>query len=74
VNHVVAPAQLDERLESLIAGILPKPREALALGKALFYRQAECGIAAAYADAAQTMACNMMLPCALDGVQGFISK
>ncbi len=74
VNHVVAPAQLDERVETLIASILPKPREALALGKALFYRQAEAGIAAAYADAAQAMACNMMLPCALDGVQGFISK
>ncbi len=74
VNHVVAPEQLDERLETLINCILPKPRDALALGKALFYRQTEAGIAAAYADAAQTMACNMMLPCALDGVQGFINK
>ena len=40
--------------------IVAKPRVALAMGKALFYRQLETGIAAAYDDAGQTMACNMM--------------
>ena len=47
---------------------------ALAMGKALFYRQLETGIAAAYADAQQTMACNMMEACAQGGVQAFIDK
>jgi 1,4-dihydroxy-2-naphthoyl-CoA synthase len=32
------------------------------------------GIAAAYGDAAQTMACNMMDEGALEGVQAFIDK
>ncbi len=74
VNRVVAPAALDDEVESLVASILAKPQVALAMGKALFYRQLEAGIAAAYADAASTMACNMMDASALEGVQAFIDK
>ena len=37
-----------------------KPRVAIAIGKELFYRQIETGIAAAYAIAGEAMACNMM--------------
>jgi enoyl-CoA hydratase/carnithine racemase len=44
------------------------------MGKALFYRQLEAGIDAAYADAGQTMACNMMDASALEGLQAFIDK
>jgi enoyl-CoA hydratase/carnithine racemase len=51
-----------------------KPRVALTMGKALFYRQMEEGIEAAYKDASQTMACNMMDASALEGVQAFIDK
>ena len=47
---------------------------AIAAGKGLFYRQLETGIAAAYEDAARTMACNMMDASALEGVQAFIDK
>ena len=74
VNKVVAPDQLDAAVAELANSILAKPRVALAMGKALFYRQLEVGIAAAYTDAAQTMACNMMDESALDGVQAFIDK
>ncbi len=74
VNRVVDAAALDAEVEKLVARIVAKPRVALAMGKALFYRQLETGIAAAYADAQQTMACNMMEACALDGVQAFIDK
>ena len=74
VNRVVAPEALDDEVESLVASILAKPPVALAMGKALFYRQIEVGIAAAYADAASTMACNMMDGSALEGVQAFIDK
>jgi enoyl-CoA hydratase/carnithine racemase len=74
VNRVVEPAQLDAEIEALVAGILGKPRAAVALGKELFYRQVELGIEAAYAAAGQTMACNMMDPAALEGVQAFIDK
>jgi hypothetical protein len=44
------------------------------MGKQLFYRQLEAGMAAAYEDAARTMACNMMDPAALDGIQAFIDR
>ena len=74
VNRVVAPDAVEAEVEALVAGIIGKPPVALALGKALFYRQLEKGIAEAYADAAQTMACNMMDPSALEGVQAFIDK
>ncbi|HNW64961.1 MAG TPA: enoyl-CoA hydratase [Piscinibacter sp.] len=74
VNRVAAPEALDEAVESLVAAIVAKPRVALAMGKSLFYRQLEKGIAAAYDDAGQTMACNMMDDSALEGVQAFIDK
>jgi enoyl-CoA hydratase/carnithine racemase len=64
----------DAAVETLVESILSKPRLALALGKQLFYRQLETGMAAAYDDAAQTMACNMMDASALEGVQAFIDK
>lgn len=74
VNRVAAPDQLDAEIETLVAAIVAKPRVAIALGKELFYRQLECGIADAYDTAGQTMACNMMEDTALEGVQAFIEK
>jgi enoyl-CoA hydratase/carnithine racemase len=74
VNRVVPPEQLDAEVEALVASIVAKPRVAVALGKSLFYRQLESGMAAAYTDAGQTMACNMMDHSALEGVQAFIDK
>jgi enoyl-CoA hydratase/carnithine racemase len=74
VNRVVAAEALDAEVAALVDSIVAKPKVAVALGKALFYRQLETGIADAYDDAARTMACNMMDACALDGVQAFIDK
>jgi len=74
VNRVAPPAELDAAVAALVDRIAAKPRVALAVGKALFYRQLETGIEAAYADAARTMACNMMDASALEGVQAFIDK
>lgn len=74
VNRVVPAEQLDAAVEELLAAILAKPREALALGKQLFYRQREVGIEAAYQMASQAMACNMVHPVAQEGVQAFIEK
>jgi enoyl-CoA hydratase/carnithine racemase len=74
VNRVAAPEQLDAEVDRLAASIVAKPRTAVAMGKQLFYRQIEKGIAAAYDDAARTMACNMMDTSALEGVQAFIEK
>jgi len=74
VNRVAPADALDAAVQVLYESILRKPREALAIGKALFYRQLESGLEAAYIDAAQTMACNMMDSSALEGVQAFIDK
>jgi enoyl-CoA hydratase/carnithine racemase len=74
VNRVVAADELDAEVERLVAAIVGKPRVALAMGKALFYRQIEKGMADAYADAGDTMACNMMDDSALEGVQAFLDK
>ena len=74
VNRVAEPDALDTEVERLVASIVAKPRVAVTMGKALFYRQLENGIEAAYADAVQTMACNMMNTSALEGVQAFIEK
>ena len=57
-----------------VASIVAKPGVAVAMGKALFYRQIEVGIESAYEDAGATMACNMMDRSALEGVQAFIEK
>lgn len=74
VNRVAVPEELDAEVERLVGSIVAKPRVAVSLGKALFYRQLESGIEAAYVDAGQTMACNMMDDSALEGVQAFIDK
>jgi enoyl-CoA hydratase/carnithine racemase len=74
VNRVVDAERLDAEIEALAVRIAGKPRVAIAMGKALFYRQLEVGIQAAYDDAGRTMACNMMDASALEGVQAFIEK
>ena len=74
VNRVVPPEALDAELEKLLQSITLKPREAIAMGKALFYQQRETGIEAAYQLAGQSMACNMSHPVAQEGVQAFIDK
>jgi enoyl-CoA hydratase/carnithine racemase len=74
INRIAEPEQLDAEVERLVASIVAKPRVALAMGKAQFYRQIEMGMAAAYQLAGQSMACNMMDDAALEGVQAFIDK
>ena len=74
VNRVVPQEALDAEIEQLLQSILAKPREAISIGKALFYQQRETGVAAAYQLAGQAMACNMVHAVAQEGVQAFIDK
>jgi enoyl-CoA hydratase/carnithine racemase len=67
-------SELDEQVNDLVEAILAKPREAVRMGKALFYKQREMGLEAAYQLAGQTMACNMVHEVAQEGVQAFIDK
>ena len=74
VNRVVAAEALDAEVAALVDRLLGKPREALAMGKTLFYRQLETGMESAYQLAGQSMACNMAHEVAQEGVQAFIDK
>ncbi len=74
VNRVTSFEGLDDTVEHLVAAVLSKPREAVRMGKSLFYKQREMGIEAAYQLAGQTMACNMAHEVAQEGVQAFIEK
>jgi enoyl-CoA hydratase/carnithine racemase len=74
LNRVVSADRLRAATLELAATLKAKPYEALALGKALFYRQLELGIEGAYHDASETIACNFMLPVAEEGVAAFIEK
>ena len=74
VNRVVPPDQLMEATRALAARMLAKPAEALALGKALFYRQLERPLAEAYADASCTIAGNLDTGYAREGIDAFLAK
>jgi enoyl-CoA hydratase/carnithine racemase len=74
VNRVAPNERLMETVQELANNLLAKPREVLALGKALFYRQLEANLATAYADATCTIAGNMSLDAARAGVDAFLSK
>ena len=74
VNRVVEPEQLGAEVDALVQAILRKPKEAIAMGKALVYQQREAPMAAAYQMAGQVMAVNMMHPVAQEGAQAFIDK
>jgi enoyl-CoA hydratase/carnithine racemase len=74
INRVAEPDALDAEIAKITDAIVAKPAMAIALGKELFYRQAEMGIEAAYQLAGQTMACNMIDDIAQEGVQAFIEK
>jgi enoyl-CoA hydratase/carnithine racemase len=74
VNRVVSMEMLDAEVTGLVDRLLSKPREALAMGKALFYRQLDTGMESAYQLAGQSMACNMVHEMAQEGVQAFIEK
>lgn len=74
LNRVVPLEALDAEVEKLVQSVLEKPRVAVAMGKALVYRQRELGLDAAYQLAGQTMAVNMMDEAAQEGARAFAEK
>ena len=74
VNRVVAAAELDAEVKKLTDSICAKSALAMAMGKQMFYRQLEMGLAGAYQLASETMACNMMAADAVEGIDAFMAK
>jgi enoyl-CoA hydratase/carnithine racemase len=74
VNRVAPAAQAMDVALGLAQRLKAKPRATLALGKALFYRQLADDLPRAYADATHTIAGNMQMDEAREGVDAFLEK
>ncbi|MGI9335357.1 MAG: enoyl-CoA hydratase [Gammaproteobacteria bacterium] len=74
VNRAVPPQRLDAEVDSLCRVILSKPQIAIETGKRVFYRQLERDLKDAYTLTGEAMACNMMAPDTVEGVDAFLQK
>ena len=74
VNRVAPEGDLMQAALQLADQLKAKPRATLALGKALFYRQLADNLPAAYADASRTIAGNLAMDEAREGVDAFLEK
>ncbi len=74
VNQVVSPDKLEEAFDAMLARLLSKPSDVLALGKRAFYRQLEMGLEAAYAFTTDVMVENAGYRNFEEGLAAFIEK
>jgi enoyl-CoA hydratase/carnithine racemase len=74
VNRVVPLGQLDQEVRRFTDLILARSAATIQLGKAAFYQQIDQPLAAAYDVASETMACNMTLDDAAEGIDAFLQK
>ncbi len=74
VNSVVPAAGLDAEIRRYIDTILARSAATIRIGKAAFYQQIEQPLASAYDLTAETMACNMELDDAAEGIDAFLQK
>lgn len=74
INSAVPLEQLDTAVQTLVDGITSKSAVAIRIGKEMFYKQQEMGLAAAYDYASEMMACNMMAHDAAEGFDAFLEK
>jgi enoyl-CoA hydratase/carnithine racemase len=74
VNRVVPAEELDAAVAALAGVIAGKSPLVLAIGKEAFYRQADMGLAEAYAYASETMTRNMLARDAAEGIDAFIER
>jgi len=74
INRVVAPGEERKAAIALAKEIASKSSYVLKIGKQAFYKQAELGLAEAYAYASEVMTENMMARDAEEGLCAFIEK
>jgi enoyl-CoA hydratase/carnithine racemase len=74
VNQVVAPEKLEDAFDTLVARLLDKPPEVLALGKRAFYRQLEMGLEEAYAFTTEVIVDNALGKDFEEGLAAFLEK
>jgi enoyl-CoA hydratase/carnithine racemase len=74
VNKVVPPERLEEAFDGMVARLLDKPREVLALGKRAYYRQLEMGLEDAYAFTTDVIVDNALGRDFEEGLAAFLEK
>jgi len=74
VNRVVPAAGLDAEVAKFTAILLARSPAVVRLGKAAFYRQLDRPLEAAYETTGQTMAKNLSLEDAAEGIDAFLGK
>jgi enoyl-CoA hydratase/carnithine racemase len=74
VNRVVAPAALDDAIRRFTDIVLARSPAAIRLGKQAFYQQIERPLEDAYGITSETMACNLLLDDAAEGMDAFLAK
>jgi enoyl-CoA hydratase/carnithine racemase len=74
VNRVVPADELDAEVRRFTDIILARSAATIRMGKAAFYQQIERPLAAAYDVTSETMACNMALDDASEGIDAFLQK
>ena len=74
VNQVVAPDKLEDAFDALLARLLDKPPEVLALGKRAFYRQLEMGLQEAYDFTTEVIVDNALGKDFEEGLAAFLDK
>jgi len=74
VNRVVPAAGLDAEVRRFVDVVLARSAATIRMGKAAFYQQIESPLAAAYDLTSETMACNMALDDAAEGIDAFLEK
>ena len=74
VNRVVPAGELDAAVRQFTDIILARSPATIRLGKAAFYEQIDRPLAAAYDLTSETMACNLLLEDAAEGMDAFLQK
>lgn len=74
INDIATEAHLDDVVQNLAQAIAEKPKNAIRLGKKLFYQQLDADLSEAYCTATDAISGNMMLDEAKEGIDAFIQK
>ncbi len=74
INMAVAADALEATVSRIGASIAEKPRDVVRLGKELFHRQRRLDTEAAYALAGATMAANLAMPEARQGIDTYLAR
>jgi enoyl-CoA hydratase/carnithine racemase len=74
VNQVVAPDRLEDAFDALLARLLDKPKDILALGKRAYYAQLEMGLEEAYRFTTEVIVDNALGRDFEEGLAAFMEK